>query len=253
MSKPSKKGGLAYLQSLEGKQLDVGKDGGKAPFKDTAEPKAAPAASSKAAPADAGKAGPPAAVAPKPGQKPPKQPRVGYMDLFKYSPSKDKWQIRAGILFSLLAGCVMPCYAIIIGQIVKMFDPTLSGDERRDMMIDFIYAVVIICVAAYVTAYLGYAFMQISAEKLSFKLRAKYLQALMKQEVAYFEKQQIEALPSKMAEYFTHISAGSGEKMGQLLQTCSSTIAGLTIGIVINPFYGLAITPYLFFASIVMV
>ena len=75
----------------------------------------------------------------------------------------------------------------------------------------------------------------------------------MKQEVAYFEKQQIEALPSKMAEYFTHISAGSGEKMGQLLQTCSSTIAGLTIGIVINPFYGLAITPYLFFASIVMV
>ena len=102
------------------------------------------------------------------------------MDLFKYSPAKDKCQIRLGILFSFLAGTVMPGYAIIIGQIVKMFDPSLSGDERRDMMLSFIYAVVIICIAAYFTSYLGYALMQISAEKLSFKLRAKYLSSLMK-------------------------------------------------------------------------
>ena len=52
--------------------------------------------------------------------------------------------------------------------------------------------------------------MEISAERLSFKLRARYLASLMRQEVAYFEKQKIEALPSKIAEYFTHISDGSG-------------------------------------------
>ena len=118
--------------------------------------------------------------APKPGEKPVKLLKVSYMDLFKYSPAKDKCQIRLGILFSFLAGMVMPGYAIIIGQIVKMFDPSLSGDERRDMMISFIYAVVIICIAAYFTSYLGYALMQISAEKLSFRLRAKYLSSLMK-------------------------------------------------------------------------
>ena len=56
--------------------------------------------------------------------------------------------------------------------------------------------------------------MQISAERLSFKLRARYLSNLMKQEIAFFEKQTIEALPSKISEYFTHIGDGSGEKTG---------------------------------------
>ena len=74
----------------------------------------------------------------------------------------------------------MPCYAIIIGGIVEMFDPEISNEKRHEMMIDFIYIVVIICVAAYFTGYLGYALMQISAEKLSFKLRARYLSALMR-------------------------------------------------------------------------
>ena len=56
--------------------------------------------------------------------------------------------------------------------------------------------------------------LQISAERVSFKLRARYLASLMKQEISYFEKQQVEALPSQMAEYFVHISVGSGEKFG---------------------------------------
>jgi hypothetical protein len=34
------------------------------------------------------------------------------------------------------------------------------------------------------------------AEKLSFDLRSRYLRALMNQETAFFEKQQVEALPS---------------------------------------------------------
>ena len=43
----------------------------------------------------------------------------------------------------------------------------------------------------YFTTYLGYSLMQISAERLSFRLRARYLDSLMKQEIAFFEKQEI--------------------------------------------------------------
>ena len=56
-----------------------------------------------------------------------------------------------------------------------------------------------------------------------------------------------------MAEYFTHISMGAGEKMGQLLQTMSATIIGITIGVAIHPWYGLALCCYLPFATLVMV
>ena len=60
------------------------------------------------------------------------------MDLFKYSPSKDKWQIRFGILNSFLAGIALPGYAIVVGGFVKMFDPQISDDERHSMMLDSI-------------------------------------------------------------------------------------------------------------------
>ena len=117
-------------------------------------------------------------------------------------------------MFSILSGVVLPFYAVVLRKVVQAFDPRIDDDERGAIMRDFIWAIALICVATYLCSYLGYSSMQISAERVSFKLRARYLSNLMKQEIAFFEKQQIEALPSKISEYFTHISEGSGEKTG---------------------------------------
>ena len=94
--------------------------------------------------------------------------------------------------------------------------------------------------------------MQISAERLSFKLRARYLSNLMKQEISFFEKQTIEALPSKISEYFTHIGDGSGEKTGQLISTVGASLSGIVIGLAICPYYALCLLAYLPFATIIM-
>jgi hypothetical protein len=36
----------------------------------------------------------------------------------------------------------------------------------------------------------------------------------MRQEIEFFERQQVEALPSQISEYFEAISSGVGEKIG---------------------------------------
>ena len=91
----------------------------------------------------------------------------------------------------MVAGAVTPCYAILLGRIVEMFDPMLRADQRHDKMIDFIPWVIVIALGTYLSNWLGYSLMQISAERLSFKLRARYLDSLMRQEITYFEKQDI--------------------------------------------------------------
>ena len=111
-------------------------------------------------------------------------------------------------------GCLQPTYGIIIGKIVTIFDPAIKDEEKSELIREIFLLISLLTLATFFTSYGGFSLMQISAEKLSFKLRARYFAALMKQEVAYFETQQIEALPSKMAEYFTHIADGSGEKFG---------------------------------------
>lgn len=45
---------------------------------------------------------------------------------------------------------------------------------------------------------------------------------------------------------------GSGEKMGQLVQTLGATFAGITIGLIYCPYYSLILLVYLPFAFIVM-
>ena len=116
-------------------------------------------------------------------------PRVSYMELYKYSSSWDKFLVRAGIFFSLTSGVVLPFYAIIIGEVVKIFDPDLTSEEMHSFMGSLMTKSIIIAIVCFFTSYLGYALMQISSERLSFKLRALYLDNLLRQEVAYFEKQ----------------------------------------------------------------
>ena len=66
----------------------------------------------------------------------------------------------------------------------------------------------------------------------------------MKQEVKYFEKQQVEALPSKISEYFYHLSDGAGEKMGQILNATGMIIGGFTIAFFSGWHYALILCTY---------
>ena len=47
-------------------------------------------------------------------------------------------------------------------------------------MIEFLWFGLAIVIGTYLTSYLGYTLMQMSAAKLSFKLRARYLASLMR-------------------------------------------------------------------------
>ena len=66
----------------------------------------------------------------------------------------------------------------------------------------------------WIFGYMQFAFLQASAERLSFDLRTLYLRALLRQETEYFEKQQVESIPSQIAEWFSSIGEGVGEKFG---------------------------------------
>ena len=109
------------------------------------------------------------------------------MELYKFSSSWDRNIFRLGLFFSTCAGLVLPCYGIIIGRIVEMFDPDNTDEMRHEMMMDALYIIIGVSIATFIFNYLGYALMQMSAERLSFKLRAKYLRALMCQEIEFFE------------------------------------------------------------------
>ena len=67
----------------------------------------------------------------------------------------------------------------------------------------------------------------------------------MRQEIKYFEKQQIEALPSVISEYFWHLSDGAGEKFGQFLNASGMIVGGMCIAFIRGWFFALILCSYL--------
>ena len=54
-----------------------------------------------------------------------------------------------------------------------------------------------------------------------------------------------------MAEYFTYISEGSGEKTGQLCSSIGALTSGIVISVTMHPWFALCLLCYVPFATVV--
>ena len=134
-----------------------------------------------------------------------------------------------GVLSAILAGGLLPLVSIAQGEVTNRFDPS---NPKGSMMERMKYTCLIIClvgIAQWFFAYVYYSFWQHLAQNVSFDLRSRYLHAILRQEVAYFEKENVEQLPSMIGENFAIITEAIGEKYCSIF----FSLATLTSGIIV--------------------
>ena len=132
----------------------------------------------------------------------PKVERIPFFKLFKYSSCGQKLLVATGIIAAIISGAAAPTISIIFGEIVAIFDPRNEPEVIQEGIIKLFKLIAVLCSILWTFGYLQYACLQAAAERLSFDLRSLYLSALLKQETEFFEKQQVESMPSQIAEYF---------------------------------------------------
>ena len=121
---------------------------------------------------------------------------VKFSQFFKYIKGKDKFLLIVGSISAVCCGISLPSMAIIVGEVTNTFDPRKSSDDILDTMSNISGWIAIIGAIQWVMGYLYYAFWQHLAENVSFDLRSRYLSAVLRQEVAFFEKSNVEQLPT---------------------------------------------------------
>ena len=129
---------------------------------------------------------------------------LGFMDM------KQRIFWTVGAFCSALTGLALPSFALVFGEVVETFDPR-NGSTLEDLMIALLKNILAVAGTIWVLAYLNFSLMQMSAEQLTIKLRGMYLRSLLKQEVAFFEKNNVEQMPSDIGQYFTKINKGLGD------------------------------------------
>ena len=105
---------------------------------------------------------------------------AGYFELYKYSTVDEKIILFFGVVGSFLSGFSTPFFGYVIGKIILMFDPQLTIEESREVLQDVMVYMFLVAAANFFFGWLGFACLQISAEKLTARLRSKYLSNLLK-------------------------------------------------------------------------
>ena len=149
-----------------------------------------------------------------------------------------------GILASFVAGLLLPSIAIVMGSVTGAFDPS-NGTSINEIMGALLKNILAVAMTIWVFGYIQYAFMQQISESIAIDLRGKYLRSLLKQEVAFFEMNSVETMPTDIGQYFNQISLGIGEAFSMLLNSLGVFLGGLGIALYKGPVFTMVCMAYM--------
>ena len=102
----------------------------------------------------------------------------------------DKAFLFGGLFLSLLYGLVVPVYAFVFGQFVEVFATATSTQEIRDR--SHVFALYYVCIAVCVAliSVSQMTLLGVAGERLTLRLRRLAFEAIMRQEISWFDKQE---------------------------------------------------------------
>jgi len=153
---------------------------------------------------------------------------------FSLLSTSDKCLLYISYISSLVTGLFIPSVALVLGAVINSYDPA-STSTVEEIMLELVWMALVVCAIIWIFGFISYSSFQLLAEKVAIDLRAKYLRALMSQEVAFFEMNNVESMPSDMGQYFNTISLGIGESYSAIIQAFGTFLGGFAMSFYKGP------------------
>ena len=106
---------------------------------------------------------------------------------------------------AVLCGILVPSISIFLGEISNAYNTKQATLDTKRIMKMLIIYINLVGFGCFIFGYIYYAFWQHVAENVTFDIRSRYLRSILKQEISFFEMQNVEQMPSLMGENFTII------------------------------------------------
>ncbi|GAA5883526.1 hypothetical protein JCM16303_005465 [Sporobolomyces ruberrimus] len=142
---------------------------------------------------------------------------------------------------AVLSGCVYPVFGIVFGGALSVFaTPTDTDAGRSDLRSGgdryALYAFIIAIVATIGIVVQNWLF-GATAERLAAKLRLNTFRAILRQDIAYFDRDENSTghLTALVADLAQKINGLMGVTQGTIVQSVFTLIAGAIIGLVYSP------------------
>lgn len=156
-------------------------------------------------------------------------PSVSYSKLYSLASTSDNTLRWIGWISSMIAGLGMPSFVFLIGDVIDSFNiETTSPEDMLDTI--SLMSLIFTCVgfAVWITCYISYAFLLMFSERVARKTRIRYLEAIIRQESAWFDTTNPSEMSARLGKEILAIQKALGEKMGTIILALSMTFSGLT-------------------------
>ncbi|XP_014731144.1 PREDICTED: multidrug resistance protein 1-like isoform X2 [Sturnus vulgaris] len=172
---------------------------------------------------------------------------VSPFTLFRYSSWSDKSLMILGTLMAVAHGSSLPIAMIIFGD---MTDSFVASEGRNDTgknltnitseifnnleenMTRYAYYYSGIAAAVLLAAYVQTSFWTLAAGRQIKKIRENFFHAIMRQEIGWFDVNDVGELNTRLLDDVSKINEGIGDKVGLLVQSVTTFVTGFIVGLI---------------------
>ncbi|KAJ1366072.1 Ubiquitin carboxyl-terminal hydrolase isozyme L1 [Parelaphostrongylus tenuis] len=162
-------------------------------------------------------------------------PRANIQQLFRYASTFDRVLLLIGCIGAVGNGAAVPAMSIIMGRVTQNFmdyigNVTSTTDFRQVVTQHCLSYVYLGCFTFASAAIQTTCFLTV-CENIVYKLRREFFKAILRQEIAWFDKNSSGTLATKLYDDLERVKEGTGDKLGLMIQYVAQFIGGLTVAL----------------------
>ena len=161
---------------------------------------------------------------------------VGFMELYRFADKHDTALNIMALVMSVGAGAVYPCVTIIFGNLVDSFSKwqyapgvLITAEQLVSQINDNIMWFVYLAIVTFITSYLSIASFVYTSERQAQRVRDLYLKAVLRQNIAWFDKTGAGEVATRISSDTLLIQDGIGEKIPLAFTQVATFISGFVI------------------------
>jgi ATP-binding cassette subfamily B (MDR/TAP) protein 1 len=170
---------------------------------------------------------------------------VPYSKLYSLADSNDMAYAYIGWFAAGTCGIFLPSFIFFLGDIIDAFDPSKNTpDEAVEIIEGILYIFFILGICVLIFGYLFYSMLLIFSERVTAKIKVRYLHAIITQDCSWFDLTSPGELPARIGSECLSIQKALGEKMGTVIFSCGIIVCGFVFAFVKGFLYSMTVIAF---------
>ncbi|KAG5556373.1 hypothetical protein RHGRI_006840 [Rhododendron griersonianum] len=158
---------------------------------------------------------------------------VPFYKLFSFADSVDVGLMIVGTIGAVGNGLCMPFMTVLFGELINSFGQNQNNKDVIHIVSKVSLKFVYLALIAGVVAFLQVSCWMVTGERQAARIRSLYLKAIMRQDVAFFDKEMNTGeVVSRMSGDTVLIQDAMGEKVGKFIQLISTFLGGFVVAFI---------------------